>query len=37
MSISRIILALLGVAVFWKFQIQPAVDSDSTAGEIDCM
>ena len=31
-SVSGIIHTLLGVAVFWKVQIQPAIASDSTDG-----
>ena len=36
-SVLVIIHTLLGVAVFWKVQIQPAIASDSTDGEIRCM
>ena len=36
-SVSGIIHTLLGVAVCWKVQIQPAIASDSTDGEIRCM
>ena len=36
-SVSGIIHTLLGVAVFWKVQIQPAIASDYTDGEIICM
>ena len=32
-----IIHTLLGVAVCWKLQIQPAIASDSTDGEIRCI
>ena len=34
---SGIIHTLLGVAVFWKLHIQPAIASDSTNGEIRYM
>ena len=36
-SVSGIIHTMFGVAVFWKVQIQPAVASESTDGEIRCM
>ena len=36
-SVSGIIHTLLGVSVYWKVQIQPAIASDSTDGEIRCM
>ena len=36
-SVLGIIHTLLGVAVCWKVQIQPAISSDSTDGEIRCM
>ena len=36
-SVLGIIHTLLGVAVCWKVQIQPAIASDSTDGEIRCM
>ena len=36
-SVSGIIHTLLGVAVFWKVQIQPDIVSDPTDGEIICM
>ena len=36
-SVSGIIHTLLGVSVCWKVQIQPAIASDSTDGEIRCM
>ena len=36
-SVSGIIHTLLGVAVCWKVQIQPAIASESTDGEIRCM
>ena len=36
-SVSGILHTLLGVAVFWKLHIQPAIASDSTDGEIRCM
>ena len=35
--VQGIIHTLLGVAVCWKVQIQPAIASDSTDGEIRCM
>ena len=37
LSVSGIIHTLLGVSVCWKVQIQPAIESDSTDGEIICM
>ena len=36
-SVSGIINTLLGVAVCCKSHIQPAIESDSTDGEIRCM
>ena len=36
-SVSGIIYNLLGVSVYWKVQIQPAISSDSTDREIICM
>ena len=36
-SVSGIIHTLLGVDVWWNFQIYPAVSSDSTDGEICCL
>ena len=36
-SVSGIIHTLLGVAVLWKVQIQQAIASESTDGEIRCM
>ena len=36
-SVSGVIHTLLGVSVFWKVNIQPAVVSDYTDGEIRCM
>ena len=37
LSVSGIIHTLLGITVSWKLQIQPAVESESTDGEILCM
>ena len=36
-SVSGIIHNLLGIYIFWKVQIQPAISFDSTDGEIRCM
>ena len=36
-SVSGIINTLLGVSVFQKVHIQPAIESESTDGEIRCM
>ena len=36
-SVSGIIHNLLGVAVYWKVQIQPDISSEFTDGEIRCM
>ena len=36
-SVLGIMRNLLGVAVFWKVNVQPAIASDSTDGEIKCM
>ena len=36
-SVLGSIHTLLGVAFYWKVQIQPAIASDSTDGEIICM
>ena len=36
-SVSGIIHTMFGVSVYWKVQIQTAISSDSTDGEIRCM
>ena len=36
-SDSGILHTLIGIAVFWKVQIQPAIESESTDGEIKYM
>ena len=36
-SVSGIFHTLLGVAVFWKVQIQSAISFDSTDGDIRCI
>ena len=36
-SVSGIIHTLLCAAIYWKLQIQPAIASDSTDGEIRCI
>ena len=36
-SVSGIIHTLLGVSVWWKVNIQPAIAYDSTGGEIRCV
>ena len=36
-SVLCIIHTLLGVSVFWKAQIHPAIEYDSTDGEVICM
>ena len=36
-AVLGIIHTLIGVAIYWKVHIQPALEYDSTYGEIRCM